>query len=385
MAKGGNTGRPIGSGGKETGGLHRLGACVVALFVTMGITLLPQMAAETKYSPSAATGAAALQHASGTLASAGRETLRWFEPTPRNKFSLPAQEPIELSVLDAVANVTNGDASSQSVVFYIEFRNHWMKLCTVTAHDALKTVPRTGPGPGMNPISHGVLYICDAFIPHHLGNVSLSFDVYEHGSLYRRHPDGIRYGFVKGSVTPPASPDLYGPHDFQMAYDVHGNAHDQTIGVILGGMPLRSQDLTMFAHLTHTPPLIPGTSGPDTVEWRFIGDIKDHAGANGDTRGELAMDVEYAHAMAPGSHLVVWLVPIHNQAKAKGIPDPSFYHYAVSAAVNEVKHVKVVTNSWYLPSWFTYQYTFPGNPGKANDYAGTYDTIAGLLHTAAGQ
>ena len=302
MAQDGNARRPIGSSGKGTWDRHRLGACIVALLVTMGITLLPRPAAAIIPSPTTvATVAAALQHASGTLASAGRETLKWFEPTPRNKFSLPAQEPIELSVLDAAANVANGDASSQAVVFYIEFRNHWTKLCTVTTHDALKTVPDTG---------HGVLYICDAFMPHHPGPVSLSFDAYDHGSLNRRHPDGIRHGFVKGSVTQPASPVMYGPRDFQMAYDVHGNARHQTIGVILGGMPLRSQDLDTFAHYTHTPPLIPGTSGPDTVEWRFIGDVKDHVRANDSTRGELAMDVEYSHAMAPGSHLIVWLVPI---------------------------------------------------------------------------
>jgi len=83
----------------------------------MGITLLPRPATETAASSTAAaTGTAVLQHASGTLTSPRRETLRWFDPTPRNKFSLPAQEPIELSVLDPMAN---GDASSQTVVFYM--------------------------------------------------------------------------------------------------------------------------------------------------------------------------------------------------------------------------------------------------------------------------
>jgi len=243
------------------------------------------------------------------------------------------------------------------------------------------------------------LYVCTVGDFHSFpSSIVFSFDTYGQNGAIERNPDGYRSARI---VRPPFNRpstltigDLYTPNDFRRAYDATGtagNGSGQKIGVILAGMPVSPEDLALFAKATGTPMLREGTSGPDTVEWRFIGDMKDHARAHRavkadaeqaavkaerETRRELAMDVEYAHAMAPGSHLVVWLIPICQGSGCLGAPDAFYYEAAVRAAVQS--DVKVVTNSWFFPSYFTYQYIYRNQ----KNFSVFYDAIAGLLHSA---
>ena len=63
------------------------------------------------------------------------------------------------------------------------------------------------------------------------------------------------------------------------------------------------------------------------------------------TREELAIDVEYAHAMAPGSHLIVWLLPIDSTGAPDNSANPNTNY---QEAVHETAQagVKIVSNSW---------------------------------------
>jgi len=183
------------------------------------------------------------------------------------------------------------------------------------------------------------------------------------------------------SATPRYSHKWYMPADFMSAYDVHGDARGETIGIILGGLKMSDSDLCAFAVATGTPFLreVPvRTRGPDTVEWRYVQDRDSkgfipHTGADDGTLNELAMDVEYAHAMAPHSHIIVWLVPIGRKSHE---PDPGAFTTALKEAVDS--GVAIVSNSWLEPDESNY-------PNLDQFYLlhQYYQTIRTLLHEAA--
>ena len=97
----------------------------------------------------------------------------------------------------------------------------------------------------------------------------------------------------------------YYPDDFLSAYNAGSlaNADGQTIGLTLWGGPVAQSDLNNFATTTGTPALVSGQAGSDGIDWILVnGGSTDQS-----SQPEEAMDVEYAHGMAPGSHLKYWL------------------------------------------------------------------------------
>jgi len=283
---------------------------------------------------------------------AGRNCLRWFPNTPGDGFHLTKGGEFQLAVLDPS---DDPHPAPDKVTFFVKWPNRpWHKLlkpnrkpCDVSRGDALH------PAVVLPGTRGDRLYSCDVVDQvTNAGQVQFSFDVDGPGSRVTTHPDGIRTG-QNDAYTPcnknnsncvPKTRGMLGPNDFRRAYAVHGGARDVNIGIILGGMPLSPADLAVFASNTNTRNhrLKTGAHGPDTVEWRFIGNIEDHRGADQLTKLELAMDVEYAHAMAPGSHLVVWLLPI---AKDGG-SDSAYVSLAIGKAANS--EARIVSNSWHV-------------------------------------
>jgi len=152
-------------------------------------------------------------------------------------------------------------------------------------------------------------------------------------------------------VIPPHTSGLRGsgyyvPQDLRAAYNVapvgDGTAAGQTIGLTLWGTALAQSDLDTFAANTGTPRLVGGQAGADGVDWIYSN------GASADTHElmETAMDVEYAHGVAPGVHLTYWLGDCAYNA-ATGACDPSDVglENAISAAANDPS-LHIVSNSW---------------------------------------
>jgi len=135
----------------------------------------------------------------------------------------------------------------------------------------------------------------------------------------------------------------YGPADFRAAYDVAGHNADatgQTIGFTLWGAPVSTADLAYFT--AHSGDALAEGSGPDQVEWIPVnGPVSDTTQTI-----EKALDVEYAHAMAPGSHLKYWLGDCTWSVQDNYCnPSDVGMEMAISAASNDPT-VRVVSNSW---------------------------------------
>lgn len=307
----------------------------------------------------------------------GASSLKWFPNTPDNGFQMVKGDEFQLAALDPNDN----DRAIRRVVFFAKWpRSGWKKLrCDGPNHGPTRTRPSY--------LFHGdandTLYTCDVIdTVTDAGQVQFSFDVDGPVSRVTTHPDGIRTGQnnpPRSCYTSSCGPNTngsFGPHDFQRAYSVPGDARGVNIGIILGGVPLSPADLAVFAFNTRTTRLRTG-SGPDTVEWRFIGSIASHRGGNNDdTRKELAMDVEYAHAMAPGSHLIVWLLPI----TSTGTPDS----FELAEAVREATRarVRVVSVSFNIPS-LPSQLADPSPKASPEGYRAFYRDIEDALHAGA--
>jgi kumamolisin len=145
----------------------------------------------------------------------------------------------------------------------------------------------------------------------------------------------------------PNGAGYYYPDDFLAAYNAGSlaNADGQTIGLTLWGAPVPQSDLNTFAITTSTPALVSGQAGSDGIDWIPVnGGSTDQS-----SQPEEAMDVEYAHGMAPGSHLKYWLADMRpGTCDASGnncLPDPVGLEQALDAAANDAS-VHVVSNSW---------------------------------------
>jgi kumamolisin len=139
----------------------------------------------------------------------------------------------------------------------------------------------------------------------------------------------------------------YYPDDFLAAYNAGSlaNAGGQTIGLTLWGAPVPQSDLNDFATATGTPALVSGQAGSEGIDWIPVnGGSTDQS-----SQPEEAMDVEYAHGMAPGSHLKYWLADtLPGTCDASGNncwPDMAGLEQALDAAANDPS-VHVVSNSW---------------------------------------
>ena len=141
----------------------------------------------------------------------------------------------------------------------------------------------------------------------------------------------------------------YIPSDFRSIYDVgHGfDATGQLIGLTLWGAPLPQSDLNNFATATHDITITatgvysgtkPTGTAPDQIDWVYTNGVD----TSTNVQDETAMDVEYAHGMAPHSHLVYYL----GDTLADGISgDEVGLENAISLAANN-SLIHVVSNSW---------------------------------------
>jgi kumamolisin len=121
----------------------------------------------------------------------------------------------------------------------------------------------------------------------------------------------------------------YTGNDFRSAYDVVGNAEGQTIAYTLWGKPLPAKVYAEYASETKTPELKIG-AGAEHIEFKELGGAST---VNQD--GEIAIDTESAHVVAPGAHHIYFL------AKEPTTP-------LLETALNEAAHsgAKVISNSW---------------------------------------
>ncbi len=134
----------------------------------------------------------------------------------------------------------------------------------------------------------------------------------------------------------------YYPNDFRTAYNVGpvGDGSGQTIGFTLWGAAVAQSDLNTFASRTGTPAIVQGQADANGIDWIPVN------GGSSDTHElvETAMDVEYAHGMAPNSHLKYWLADCALSGSVCN-PSDTGLEQAISAAANDPS-VHVVSNSW---------------------------------------
>jgi len=149
----------------------------------------------------------------------------------------------------------------------------------------------------------------------------------------------------------PNSSNCLKPDKLLRAYDVQGDAQGQTIGIVLWGGPISAadrasfqRDLDAFAAQTGTRPLRYGDRGDDTLSWQVVDRRDSHSSAPNQLM-ELATDVEYAHAMAPRSHILVWLARSHLTTDGASISDDVGMEHAMAAAAGD-RSVSIVSNSW---------------------------------------
>ena len=123
----------------------------------------------------------------------------------------------------------------------------------------------------------------------------------------------------------------YSPNDLRKAYNVSGAGTGQSIGFTLWGAEIPQSDFNGYASDTATTAIKVGQSGADGLDWVQV----DGASSITSTAGEIALDTEIAHGVAPGSHLTYWLAHDNSFTSLED---------AVNAAANST--VSIVSNSW---------------------------------------
>jgi len=140
----------------------------------------------------------------------------------------------------------------------------------------------------------------------------------------------------------------YFPNDFATAYDMTptvGDASLQYIGLTLWGGKEAQSDLNTFATQSGTPRLVGGQGGENGIDW--IG-VNGNPMTDTSTLDEVALDSEFAHGVAPDSHLKYWLGNCDYDSKGHCSGDTRGLALAINAAVNDAD-VRIVSNSWGLP------------------------------------
>ena len=149
----------------------------------------------------------------------------------------------------------------------------------------------------------------------------------------------------------------YIPSDFQAAYGASriSDGSGQTIALTLWGAPVPQSDLDGFTHAVNSypgqnlPALVSGQAGADGIDWIGVnGNTLTLVNAPGYIRAlrEAAMDVEYAHGVAPHSHLKYYLANmLYDQTQGDYFTDPVGLLAAADAAANDPS-VHIVSNSW---------------------------------------
>ncbi|HVA90976.1 MAG TPA: S53 family peptidase [Chloroflexota bacterium] len=155
-------------------------------------------------------------------------------------------------------------------------------------------------------------------------------------------------GRVANAVDVPMSASaqmVYGPAVQRSAYGLSASetGAGQTLAVVGWGEPISDADLATWAAATGVAPLSSGT-GAGQVQWLSV--AGGSSGTVQSSQAEVAMDVEYAHAIAPRANLRVYFVPdTCDQSACKG--DWTSLEAAVNMAVSD--GAKVVTGSWGGP------------------------------------
>jgi len=162
----------------------------------------------------------------------------------------------------------------------------------------------------------------------------------------------------------------YYPNDFRAAYNVApvGDGAGQTIGFTLWGGPVAQSDLNTFASQTGTPAIVGGQAGANGIDWIPVN------GGSSDTNElvETAMDVEYAHGVAPNSHLKYWLGDCATSGTSCN-PSDTGLEGAISAAANDTS-LHVVSNSWGGGEAASAADPFVSNTGASFQHAASVGT-----------
>ena len=123
-------------------------------------------------------------------------------------------------------------------------------------------------------------------------------------------PPGLDVHWISGlsnydryTISPAVTKGGLDSGDFRKAYDVSESGSGQTIGFTLWGESLPQSDYDGYAAATGTTKLTIGGAGDDGLQFIPI----DGTTTESDTDGEVALDTQSAHAMAPGVHEVYWL------------------------------------------------------------------------------
>lgn len=96
--------------------------------------------------------------------------------------------------------------------------------------------------------------------------------------------------------------------DFRSGYDITGDGSGQTIGFTLWGPQLPQSDFDGYATATGTTKIVDGGAGDDGINWVQVdGATTDTGTAAANDRGEISLDTEVAHAVAPKSHETYYL------------------------------------------------------------------------------
>jgi Pro-kumamolisin, activation domain/Bacterial Ig-like domain (group 3)/Subtilase family len=154
-------------------------------------------------------------------------------------------------------------------------------------------------------------------------------------------PDNLNINWVSGL----SDADVYHANttkggfdgsDFRSGYDITGDGAGQTIGFTLWGPQLPQSDFDGYATATSTTKIVDGGAGNDGINWVQVdGATTDTGTTAANDRGEIALDVEVAHAVAPKSHLTYYL--------GKDSSNTTLEHVLNQAANSGIN---VFSNSW---------------------------------------
>lgn len=142
---------------------------------------------------------------------------------------------------------------------------------------------------------------------------------------------------------PPASGCSFDGGDLQAIYDsvkdyngIKVNGTGQTLGFTLWGGSLPQSDYTSYANATGTTALTIGQAGDDGLDFVQV----DGAGTNSSgTDGEIALDTQNAHGVAPGIHETYWLGKDNTNSTLEDV---------LNAAENS--SLSIISNSWGIQS-----------------------------------
>jgi hypothetical protein len=140
------------------------------------------------------------------------------------------------------------------------------------------------------------------------------------------------YEVAKAADTCTESVCGYTGNDFRSVYDLTGSGEGQTIGFTLWGRELPQSDYTEYAEATGTAPITIGASGNNGLNFIQVGGASSEA-----ENGEIALDTENAHTVAPGVHETYWLGHDNSATTLETVLD--------EAASSDIA---VISNSWSL-------------------------------------